>query len=287
MVYNYNSSFLFLILIYLFLFNLLTFLYFYFISIEFYSLLDSTLSLAVINKARGKDGKFISMPSNNLEPLSPILKEALIGELLGDGCLRYSKKIQDGNPKPNWNVHFAMTLKSYAHVFYLWGNIFSSICTSTPPRPWPAESTGLPASQYAFSSKSLPELTAIHKEWYIWSFEFNKYIKIVPLNINTQLTKISLAHWLMGDGYWDTSNKTVVICTDNFTLKEVELLISVLSKNFGLSSTVLKRIKSNKEICWRIRFSSKSDNINKLISLVQPHFIPSMLYKLNMGEKQV
>ena len=91
----------------------------------------------------------------------------------------------------------------------------------------------------------------------------------------------------MGDGFWDTQKKTVIICTDNFTLKEVELLISVLSKNFGLSSTVLKRIKSNKEICWRIRFSSKSDNINKLISLVQPHFIPSMLYKLNIGEKQV
>ena len=86
-------------LIYLFLFYLLT--YFYFFSIESYSLLDLTLSLAVINKARGKDGKFISVPSNNLEPLSTIVKEALIGELLGDGCLRYTKKVQDGNPNPN------------------------------------------------------------------------------------------------------------------------------------------------------------------------------------------
>ena len=87
-----------------------------------------------------------------------------------------------------------MTLKSYEHVFYLWGNIFSSICTNTPPRPWPVKNTGLPASQYAFSSKALPALTAIHKEWYNWSFEFNRYIKIVPLNIDTQLTKIALAH---------------------------------------------------------------------------------------------
>ena len=89
----------------------------------------------------------------------------------------------------------------------------------------------------------------------------------------------------MGDGYWDTSNKTVVICTDNFTLKEVELLINVLNENFGLFSTVQKRIKENKEICWRIRFSSKSDNIKNLVNLVQPHFIPSMLYKLNIGER--
>ena len=86
----------------------------------------------------------------------------------------------------------------------------------------------------------------------------------------------------MGDGFWDTTAKTLVICTDNFTLKEVELLISVLSENFGLISTVLKRTKANKKICWRIRFSSKSENINKLKNLVQPYFIPSMLYKLNI-----
>ena len=87
----------------------------------------------------------------------------------------------------------------------------------------------------------------------------------------------------MGDGFWDTTAKTVVICTDNFTLKEVELLISVLYEKFGLISTVQKRIKANKEVCWRIRFSSKSENIDKLRNLVQPYFITSMLYKLNIG----
>ena len=87
----------------------------------------------------------------------------------------------------------------------------------------------------------------------------------------------------MGDGFWDSTAKTVVICTDNFTLKEVELLISVLSQKFGLTSTVQKRTKANKEVCWRIRFSSKSENIDKLRNLVQPYFIPSMLYKLNIG----
>ena len=81
----------------------------------------------------------------------------------------------------------------------------------------------------------------------------------------------------MGDGFWDTTAKTVVICTDNFTLKEVELLISVLSEKFGLISTLQKRVKANKEVCWRIRFSGRSENINKLTNLVLPYFIPSML----------
>ena len=96
-----------------------------------------TVSFTVINKARGKDGKFISVPSINLEPLDPTLKEALIGELLGDGCLRYTRKVEDGKPNTNWNVIFAMTLKSYEHVIHLWKNTYSSICTNTHPRPWP------------------------------------------------------------------------------------------------------------------------------------------------------
>ena len=86
----------------------------------------------------------------------------------------------------------------------------------------------------------------------------------------------------MGDGFWDTTAKTLVICTDNFTLKEVELLISVLSEKFGLICTPQKRTKANKKVCWRIRFSSKYENIDKLKKLVRPYFIPTLLYKLNI-----
>ena len=86
----------------------------------------------------------------------------------------------------------------------------------------------------------------------------------------------------MGDGNWDNSAKTVVICTDTFTLAEVELLIIVLKSKFNLMATIQRRTKANKEVCWRIRFSDKTDNILKLINLVKPHFIPSMFYKLNI-----
>jgi hypothetical protein len=86
----------------------------------------------------------------------------------------------------------------------------------------------------------------------------------------------------MGDGYWNSHSKTICICTDNFTLSEVELLITVLKDKFNLLATINRRIKANKEVCWRIRFSSKSENLSKLRSLIHPHFIPSMYYKLNI-----
>jgi hypothetical protein len=84
----------------------------------------------------------------------------------------------------------------------------------------------------------------------------------------------------MDDGYW--SIDTLYLCTDNFSSEEVDLLITTLNNKFGLISGKNRRIKSNKEICCRIRFSSKTENITKLRLLVQPYFIPSMLYKLNI-----
>ena len=84
------------------------------------------------------------------------------------------------------------------------------------------------------------------------------------------------------DGYWDKSSKTVFICTDNFTYNEVINLIKVLENKFSLKSTVSRRTKANKDLCWRIRFSGLYVNIELLRTLVQDHMIPSMLYKLNL-----
>lgn len=94
------------------------------------------------------------------------------------------------------------------------------------------------------------------------------------------LKPIGLAHWIMGDGNWNTSEKIVFLCTDNFTEEEVELLIKVLHLNFGLFSTKSKRIKSNKNVCGRIRFSSKTANLNILRLIVKPYIISEMVYKL-------
>ena len=239
------------------------------------------MSVLPTHLGRDKKGRFIgkTLP---LVPLPPKLVEALLGELLGDGHLRFNKKGEDGKPKSNTNAQLAMTLKSKAYVDYLWQEVYKTICNNTPPHAWPNPKTGKPVTQYHFASKALASLSEIHSQWYTWSETLNKIIKIVPLHIEDLLTPIGLAHWIMGDGYWDKTSKTIVICTDNFTLSEVELLIAVLKSKFHLTATVNRIIKSNKEVCWRIRFSGKEDNILRLVNLVKPHFIPSMLYKLNI-----
>jgi hypothetical protein len=87
---------------------------------------------------RDKKGRFRSPnPEEQLPliPLTPEVMDPLVGNLLGDGSLRFTHKGVDGKPKPGCNASYAMTLKRKDYTYYLWRNIYSTICTSTLPRP--------------------------------------------------------------------------------------------------------------------------------------------------------
>ena len=83
----------------------------------------------------------------------------------------------------------------------------------------------------------------------------------------------------MDDGF--RSGNGVVLCTDSFTLAEVELLKKVLESKFELKITIQNRKTSGGIQGYRLYISSKSRDI--LIPLVEPYFIPSMKYKLGLA----
>lgn len=209
-----------------------------------------------------------------------ILLAALAGNMLGDGYLGFTKKDASGKPKPNTNAHYSMTLKSYDYVMFLWSKIYYPICTSTIPAAWPNPKTGLPASQYHFSTRTLSQLTLLHSMWYVWSDDLCKFIKIVPLNIAEIFTPLTLALWIMDDGF--KHGNGVGLCTECYTLLEVQLLMRILTDKFGLAVTCNPRKLSNNQIGWRISISGKPENRKLLHSLVLPHFIPTMVYKLGL-----
>lgn len=105
----------------------------------------------------------------------------------------------------------------------------------------------------------------------------NKYIKIVPKYLENHFTEITLAFWIMGDRYWDIDSQTVCLCTESFTKAEVDFLIEILKNKLDLIAKKRKR-KDN----YRIRFSSKSDNISKLKLFTLPYMHPQMRYKLGI-----
>jgi len=123
-------------------------------------------------------------------------------------------------------------------------------------------------TQYTFSTLSYNYLENLRLKWYIPK-------KTIPNDLYKYFTEVSLAFMIMGDGYWDNSSKTVVICTECFTLSEIHILLYILRTKFGLVVTTIKRDSG-----FRLRFSSRGLNLKLLRSLVSSHFHPSMLYKL-------
>lgn len=85
--------------------------------------------------------------------------------------------------------------------------------------------TGLVYKSIIFKTLRFPCLNEFHNLFY------NNSIKCIPLNIKYLLTPIGLAHLIMGDGYFDNDKQTIFLCTENYSLDEVNLLIEVYFKN--------------------------------------------------------
>ena len=81
----------------------------------------------LISPPRDKLGRFISVPDNHMTLcltsedsfLPKNVSEALVGSMLGDGSLRFSKKDLSGKRKPNINCSFAITLKNKEYIYHL------------------------------------------------------------------------------------------------------------------------------------------------------------------------
>lgn len=119
-----------------------------------------------------------------------------------------------------------------------------------------------------FSTRTLPCFNELHTLFY----KNNK--KVIPDNIYNLLNPIAIAHWIMGDGA--ILNKGLVLCTDSFTLQEVINLRNVLLIKYNIDSTIQGWRNSRP----RIYILPKS--MPKLINLVKPYMLPSMLYKLHI-----
>ena len=197
--------------------------------------------------------------------------------MLGDGSISLSKT-NKGKGK------YSMTMDVYSlnYLHYLNDNIYSQF-TNTKIYAYPnillPKHRGKKVTQYHFRSRVHPLFTALHSLWYKWDSNKNKFIKIVPLNISEMFSEVSLAYWIMDDGYFDSHGrtKTVLLCTESFTKEECIILQSLLEK-LNIKSTLKVRDKINNR--YRIRISKTS--VDRVISLVKPHMHKDFLYKLGI-----
>lgn len=98
----------------------------------------------------------------------------------------------------------------------------------------------------------------------------------MPLNIHNYLTPTALAYWVMWGGS-KVSSGDIKLSTDSFTYLELELLCSVLKRNFDLNSSIQSAGCTNQFIIY-----IKADSMNKLNKIIQPYLVESMKRKLHL-----
>lgn len=138
--------------------------------------------------------------------------------------------------------------------------------------------TGKIQTDIAFSTFKYSFFNWVIEDFYKKEPIINRNIKILPLNIDKQLTAVSLAYWIMDDGSYNKIKNNLILWTDSFSEEEVLRLIDILRHKFNLSCGLIKYDKNNNS--YRIRINKSS--MDNLISIVKPYMIPSMYYKLGL-----
>ncbi len=196
--------------------------------------------------------------------------EVMVGAILGDGSIYYTSG--------SINPLFSLGQNTDAHMEYQWFTFFQFInLTNSYPshridrRVYKGEQKAF--TSLTFKTRSLPCLRILRKIWYN-----DEGVKILPCNIESQLTPVALAHWIMGDGCVQSSGG-MSLATLNFSREENLLLISIQEAKFNIKATLNISNRKNGKILCVIFISSIS--MKTLTFLVKEHMVPSMHYKLS------
>lgn len=166
----------------------------------------------------------------------------------------------------NPRLEFEQGLINEAYILHLY-DLFKDYCSSAPKYNDRKLNFGADKvyTRIRFYTYALPCFNYYHSLFYV------NGVKRIPFNIGELLTPVSLAYWAMDDG--SIKGSGFILCTDSFTLSEVQLLIKILKENFDLNCNCHK----NKD---DYRIYIKADSMDKFRALVSPYFHESMMYKL-------
>jgi hypothetical protein len=210
--------------------------------------------------------RFYRVSAKSHLELSSELTEVLIGLMLGD--LHAEKK----NLNSNTRLQFKQSTKNKDYIFHLY-DLFNKFCGSEPKVTSWFDSRPNKNKEYSsikFSTFSLPCFNKFRSLFYDLAG-----VKFIPNNLEELFTARSLAYWCMDDGY--QSGTGFYLCTDSYTLSDIQKLANILKNKFNLECGVHKHTNGHRLYI----FSSSKDNLTQL---VKPYLIPHFYYKFDLVE---
>ena len=188
-------------------------------------------------------------------------KNLILGTLLGDGTIEKEWR------NPRLRIAHSLTQKEYLFWKY---DILRSIAAREPyiVKYKKHHQTGRIYSSWYFSTRAIPELDFYYQLFY------QDGRKVISENLINHFNQpLSLAVWLMDDGYKRNDCNALRFSTDAFSYEEQLILQKCLGKNFGISSKLHR-----KGCSWNIYIPTTE--MSKVHRLIDEHITPSMKYKL-------
>lgn len=192
--------------------------------------------------------------------LTPRVRSIIIGLLLSDGWLQ---------KRGHWNPRIGLkqSIINFPYIWYVY-NELAYLCSGQLM----FGSSTLRGKLFYNLTLQTRQLACIIEIFHLFYIVVDKKpIKVIKEDLFFYMNYIVLAHWIMGDG--SKRNEGITLCTDNFTLPEVVLLINILMIKFDIKPTLHKE-KNN----YRI-YINKVD-LNKIRLHLLPHFVDHFLYKI-------
>ena len=196
------------------------------------------------------------------------VRSIFIGSMLGDGSLYRSS--------PTSYVRFEVSFGQKYLLFALHlGDVFKEYM-SNPVKSLEVKGKDKTFTNYRLKTKSLPLFVPYYSKFYEFNEDLNKFTKILPLDINESMDPIVLAYLIMTDGNFDKGRNRVRIYTNSYSKEDVQRLALIIKDKFEIYTGVLHD-RNNQ---WILTIGAK--NLELLRSIVNPHFHPSMRYRIGL-----
>jgi hypothetical protein len=199
--------------------------------------------------------------------------DLLIGTLLGGGNLQTN----NGQMWRYRAIHKAAHQPYIMHKY----EILKDFCQSEPKYSSIFdERTQKTYHRYSFNTLFVEDFRFYGQLFY--KNEAGTWKKQIPKDIKKYLTPKALAYWYMDDGAlkWKGKSNAVRLCTDSFSIDEVNLLKNALEMKFQLKVSTQKKNNIT-------RLSILEESYPQLNKLIVPHLLPCMYYKFPDGKNGI
>lgn len=206
-------------------------------------------------------------------------QDLLIGTLLGDGNLQTFT-----NSGQTWRyraLHKAEHKKYIDHKY----DLLKNYCKTAPSfsSVWD-ERTQKNQGRWFFNTLTTTDFYHIAHLFYKFDQKTKKWKKRVPVTIEKYLTPRAIAYWYMDDGAlkWLNHSNAMRICTDSFTLNDVNRLRRILFEKYKISTNVSTYNKISGPI-YRIEIPERSAAAFR--DLILPYLLDCMKYRVSNGNR--